>query len=203
MVKENRALLLTIPAAFILFYISFMVPWGIFWIKIALSASILATMAGFIVPYVKDKFKIHYIFTGLGSAVILYIIFYAGNIILPLVISGSGERISSVYEMKGSFSPLIITLLLLFITSPAEELFWRGFIQKTFSSKLGKWTGYIMATLLYSAVHVFTFNLPLIMAALVAGAAWGLLYMFEKNIIPVIISHSLWTVLVFIIFPVA
>jgi CAAX protease family protein len=203
MVKTSKALLLTIPAAFLLFYFSFVIPWGVFWIKIALSASVLAITAGIMIPYSKDRFKIHHLFTGLGSAILLYAVFYLGNIILPLIIPGSGEGISNVYNMKGDFSPLAIALLLLFVTSPAEEFFWRGFLQKTLSSILGKWKGFILATLCYSAVHIFTLNIPLILAALTAGTAWGLLYMIEKNVIPVIISHALWTVLVFLIFPVA
>lgn len=203
MVKENKALLLTIPAAFILFYVSFMVPLGVFWVKIALSASILATMARLLVPFGRNSFKIHHIFTGVGSAILLYFVFYTGNIVLPLILPGSGEGISNVYQMKGSFPIVAIALLLLFVTSPAEELFWRGFVQKTLALKWGKWSGYVLTTLLYSAVHIFTMNIPLILAALTAGAAWGLLYMFEKNVIPVIISHALWTVLVFLVFPVA
>jgi hypothetical protein len=43
----------------------------------------------------------------------------------------------------------------------------------------------------------------LTMAALVAGAAWGLLYrLFPKYFAAIIISHALWDVAVFIWFPI-
>jgi membrane protease YdiL (CAAX protease family) len=43
----------------------------------------------------------------------------------------------------------------------------------------------------------------LIMAALVCGAFWGLLYMLNKNLLTVLVSHALWDVAVFILFPIS
>jgi membrane protease YdiL (CAAX protease family) len=43
----------------------------------------------------------------------------------------------------------------------------------------------------------------LLVAAGVCGLFWGLLYWREQNLIPVIISHSLWDVMIFVLFPMA
>ena len=63
--------------------------------------------------------------------------------------------------------------------------------------------GFVVTTLIYALVHAGSLNFMLIMAALVAGAAWGLLYrLFPKNFAAIIISHALWDVAVFIWFPI-
>jgi hypothetical protein len=41
----------------------------------------------------------------------------------------------------------------------------------------------------------------LLVAAAVCGFFWGWLYQREQSLIPVIVSHSIWDVLVFILFP--
>ena len=53
----------------------------------------------------------------------------------------------------------------------------------------------------YALVHVVSLNPMLILAAAVCGLYWGLLFQREQNLIPLIISHSLWDVLIFVFFP--
>ncbi|MEK6655039.1 MAG: CPBP family glutamic-type intramembrane protease [Thermodesulfobacteriota bacterium] len=50
-------------------------------------------------------------------------------------------------------------------------------------------------------VHAVSLNPMLILAAGVCGLYWGLLYQREQNLIPLIISHSLWDLLIFVLFP--
>ena len=69
--------------------------------------------------------------------------------------------------------------------------------------KRSKWAGFIITTLIYTGVHIWTLNIPLLLAALTAGAVWGLIFLFEENLLPVIISHALWTVSIFVLFPMA
>jgi membrane protease YdiL (CAAX protease family) len=42
----------------------------------------------------------------------------------------------------------------------------------------------------------------LIMAALVAGAFWGGLYLWKRDLELVMISHSLWSAFIFAVFPI-
>ena len=86
---------------------------------------------------------------------------------------------------------------------PAEEIFWRGYIQKSLSSKWTPTIGFIITTLVYSLVHISKFNFMLIMAAAVAGFIWGLAYrFFPERLGAIIISHALWDCAVFIWFPI-
>lgn len=87
--------------------------------------------------------------------------------------------------------------------SPAEEIFWRGYIQKNLSLTWTPDRGFIITILIYSLVHLSKFNFMLIMAAAVAGFVWGLAYrFFPERLGAIIISHALWDCAVFIRFPI-
>ena len=140
---------------------------------------------------------------GILSACLLWFIFYIGNKVSGLILPFSGTQISSIYAIKHGSNPIILSGLLLLLIGPAEEIFWRGFVQDRISKRYNRFIGMILASLLYTLVHIWSFNLMLILAALVAGFFWGFMYMlFPKNLIPLIISHALWDAMIFIWFPV-
>jgi hypothetical protein len=60
----------------------------------------------------------------------------------------------------------------------------------------------LLATAVYAGVHVFSGNLILILAALVAGAFWGALYLWKEDLWVQITSHSLWSAFIFAVFPI-
>jgi membrane protease YdiL (CAAX protease family) len=62
--------------------------------------------------------------------------------------------------------------------------------------------GFIAATLIYAGVHLFSFNLMLILAALVAGAFWGLLFLWKRDLFLQITSHSVWSGVIFAVAPI-
>ncbi|HQO41301.1 MAG TPA: CPBP family glutamic-type intramembrane protease, partial [Spirochaetota bacterium] len=66
----------------------------------------------------------------------------------------------------------------------------------------GQWAGLFAATLVYTLVHVWSFNFMLIMAAMVCGAFWGLIYKYNRSLTTLIVSHALWDLMVFIVFPI-
>jgi membrane protease YdiL (CAAX protease family) len=68
--------------------------------------------------------------------------------------------------------------------------------------KFGNFQGFGLGTLIYAGVHVFSFNFMLIMAAGVAGAFWGGLYLWKRDLELVIVSHSLWSAFIFAVFPI-
>ena len=113
----------------------------------------------------------------------------------------AGEGISNVYAFKGDAEGIRIGLLMLLIIGPGEELFWRAFLQRHFQDRLGKRKGFILATVVYTGVHVLTGNLMLILAALVAGLFWGWMFMKYNSMVMNIISHTVWDISVFLLFP--
>ena len=96
----------------------------------------------------------------------------------------------------------MIFLLLFFITGPGEEVFWRGFLQARLMERWGNLAGFGAATGMYAAVHIFSGNLVLMAAALIAGAFWGALYLWRRDLLLQITSHSLWSAVIFAIFPI-
>ncbi len=152
------------------------------------------------------SFNIKDVALGVGSAVVLWGVFYLGNEISGMLFDFAHPQVSDVYAMKEGQNKLFLALALLFWIGPAEEIFWRGYVQRTLSdSKLGSMRAYIITTLIYAAVHIWAFNFMLFMAALVCGAFWGFIYMKMKNrnLLTVLISHAIWDVAVFILFPIS
>lgn len=141
------------------------------------------------------------ILTGLVSAVALYLVFFLGNYLSRLMYNFAGEGIEGVYQFKGDAPGIRIMILMALIIGPGEELFWRGYIQRHFETRFGRWGGFLLATAFYTGVHVFSGNPMLILAAFVAGLFWGWMFMKYKSMVMNIISHTVWDVAVFLIVP--
>ena len=93
--------------------------------------------------------------------------------------------------------------MLYFCRRAEEEIYWRGYVQRKLSEHWNTNLGCLVTTLIYALVHAGSFNFMLTMAALVAGAAWGLLYrFFPQQFGAIILSHALWDAAVFVWFPI-
>jgi len=178
-----------------------------FWNFLALNNIILCSLVFWFDREYLSSFKedissniISKILIGISSAAVLYVIFYIGNIISPMIIPDAGEKILGIYDFKSNQSFLKIALLVIFISGPGEEIFWRGFVQRHLQKK-GLIFGLVIAAMIYCAVHITSFNIMLILAPFVCGGFWGLLYLWKRSIIINIISHSLWVLAAFIFFP--
>jgi len=201
---KNTFTVLSLILATILWYVMFVIKPINFWVEMSISILILliaALLSGYRLPQLK-KIEFRHVIIGIASAVILYFIFYVGNIISGYLFPFKDAQILSVYSNRSEGNLVWIGLLLIFIIGPGEEIFWRGFIQTTFSKRYGENKGYIIAALLYAGVHIITGNFMLIIAALVCGFYWGWLYKKEKSLVPVIISHALWDLTIFVLFPI-
>jgi membrane protease YdiL (CAAX protease family) len=141
------------------------------------------------------------ILLGVISAVALYFIFYAGSYISRVLSPFASSGISDVYTFWGDASPLRVVLLLFLVIGPGEEVFWRGFIQRQWQDRFGRLTGWLLATALYSVVHLGSGNAILTLAACVCGLFWGGLYLRYRSPLLNIVSHTLWDILIFVVFP--
>jgi membrane protease YdiL (CAAX protease family) len=194
---------MTVLLASALWFITFYLSWSTFWIKISFSAAILALLSFWLQPDLKEQLKFNgqAIIVGLISAAALYLIFWIGKSVSAVIMPFAGQQIGGIYDKGAGTSMWVIALLLFFITGPAEELYWRGYLQKNLMLRLGPWRGYLLATVIYAAVHIWSFNFMLVGAAFVAGAFWGGMYLHFKNLTPVMISHSVWSMVIFAVFP--
>ncbi len=199
-----KPLLGTVILALLLWFVTFYLEFGVFWFKIAASALFLALLALLLQPasHLRLSFSWRNIGLGLGSAVLLYLIFWAGKEVSTAVLPFAAEQVEAVYQKGEGTSTWVIVLLLLFVTGPCEEIYWRGYLQRQLTLRLGGCPGWVVATLLYSGVHVWSGNFMLIGAAGVAGAFWGAMYWRLGDLTPVIISHAIWSTFIFAILPV-
>lgn len=197
------AVVLTVVLACVLWFVTFYLNWATFWIKISVSAATLAILSLWIQPHRKHQFRFNKtaILLGLASAGLLYVIFWSGKTISSTIMPFAASQINSIYEKGVGTHTGIIACLLFFITGPCEEIYWRGFLQKNLAVRFGLWQGWLLATVIYTGVHIWSFNLMLIGAAGVAGAFWGAMFWRYKNLAPVIISHSVWSTVIFAVFP--
>ena len=176
-----------------------------FWVVMTCSGLILTTYSLICSPGLLKQIRMGWsnIALGVGLAAALWGVFWIGYKLSSLMFDFARPQVNLIYGMKEGENPVILTLLMLFIIGPAEEIFWRGFVQNKFSKHWNPNVGFIVTTLIYGLVHVSKFNFMLIMAALVAGFIWGLAYrFFPERLGAIILSHALWDCAVFIWFPI-
>ncbi len=186
-----------------LWFVAFYLSWSVFWIKIAASAALLAGLSLLLQPPGgRPRIGPGDIGLGILLALALWGIFWAGKQVSTWVLPFAGSQIGAIYGKGEGFSRTAIFLLLLLITGPCEEIYWRGFLQRRLMAAHGGPKGWLMATAVYAGVHIWSFNFMLIGAAAVAGAFWGFFYWRLGRLAPVIVSHSLWSAFIFAVVPI-
>lgn len=203
----KKVLLASLLAA-VLWFIMFS-PWTSihinFWIAMACSAAFLWAMSAFFDKNFSKQFSFNVkdLVIGLVSAAVLYGVFVVGNYLSTQWFDFAGTQIQGIYGMKEGQNLVLVGVLLTVLIGPAEEIFWRGYVQKKLGAKYGDWLAVLITVLIYTLVHIWSFNFMLIMAAMVCGLFWGILYKYHKNIVTLIVSHAVWDVAVFILIPIA
>ena len=142
------------------------------------------------------------LFEAIIIASLLYLLFWVGDKLSQELFTFARPQVDSIYQMKDGTPSWLIALLLLFIIGPAEELFWRGYVQRTLTQRWTANAGFVVTTLIYTAVHLPSMNFMLIMAAFTCGFCWGLLYrLFPQHFPAIVLSHALWDAAAFVWFP--
>jgi membrane protease YdiL (CAAX protease family) len=91
---------------------------------------------------------------------------------------------------------LLPALALGLLVAPAEELFWRGVVQARLERRLGRSGAVAAATALAVAVALATGEPFLALATAPTYAAWGALAAWRGSLVPSVVSHAAWSVLV-------
>ena len=203
-----KRLVFTIVLATVLWTIMFS-PWSAphvnFWWMMTGAACTLSLLATIFNPgwYCRLRVTQTDIFLGIAIAAALWGVLWIGDKLSQIMFDFARSQVDTIYLMKEDESPWLLTFLMLFLIGPAEEIYWRGYVQKTLSERWTPNIGFIVTTLIYALVHAGSCNFMLTMAALVAGAVWGLLYrLYPQRFTAIILSHALWDVAVFIWFPI-
>lgn len=179
-------------------------PHGNFWMKITVTVCVLCAGAFVVagVPSRRAEWTVSEVALGVVAAVVLYGVFWLGDFLAAKAFGFAPRQVEAIYAIRELGSPWVIGAVLLLVTSPGEELFWRGYIQRRAAERWGGGVGLAVGASLYGAVHLVSGNFMLVMAALVAGIFWCWLYRWRGNLTACIVSHALWTVGVFMLFPI-
>ena len=141
---------------------------------------------------------------GLATAAGLYGIFQMGDRLARRIVPTGAEDIGDVYALDRLRPKSEIAARLAFVIGPAEELFWRGFVQRKLDrTNLGRWGAAAAAAAAYGGAHVVTRNLTLFGAASVAGAYWSALAASGLSMGSLIVSHVAWDIWIFLVAPTA
>ncbi|MGJ7919689.1 lysostaphin resistance A-like protein [Neobacillus sp. LXY-4] len=148
-----------------------------------------------------DKLSlVKYLFIGILSGTLLFFLFWAGNQLIEFFHIPVMKQVTSLYKR---FGPDLFWhyLALILVIVPGEEIFWRGFIQKRLLSFTNNGTSIIVSAIMYSSVHLYSNQIMLPFAALVAGLVWGWLYAWRRSMPLVIVSHLVFDLFLFVIMP--
>ncbi|ABS27201.1 Abortive infection protein [Anaeromyxobacter sp. Fw109-5] len=96
------------------------------------------------------------------------------------------------FETRALFPALALALLI----APAEELFWRGVVQPRLEGRLGAPGAVALATVLAAVVALASGEPFLALATLPTYAVWGALTAWRGSLVPALVSHAAWSVLV-------
>ena len=189
-----KLLALGIAAAFAAFGLTFRGPRERFWDRMTASGLVLGGLA---LATDRGARRVRIgpgeIALGLATAAGLYGIFRVGDTVAREVMPRGGDEIGDIYALRSLRSKEELATRLGLVIGPAEELFWRGFVQ-------GR-AGYLTATALYGGAHVVTENATLIGAATIAGAYWGLLRAIGVPLGALVVSHVAWDIWIFLVAP--
>ena len=75
------------------------------------------------------------VLAGVGIAVVLWGIFWTGDKVSSWLFDFARPQVDLIYGMKEGESLWLLSLLMLVLIGPAEEIFWRGYVQRTLSAR--------------------------------------------------------------------
>lgn len=178
---------------------AFLLGGAAYWYALCVAAVMMMALALYFSgwPLPLRDIKPRFVVTGVAGAVVLYGVFALGNwlvTVLPLPAPDAGD----IYSVRDSGWFFVLCFM---VISPAEEIFWRGFLQRWAVNRFGPLRGWLGAAFFYAFVHIASGNPLFIAAALVTGLFWGFIYLVCDSLVPVIICHALWTMAIFVVWP--
>jgi membrane protease YdiL (CAAX protease family) len=133
---------------------------------------------------------------GCGMAAATYLLYPLLARILPFIATDTTQlyaafRAPSLAVASVALVPVIV----------GEELVWRGVVQASLVQRLGAWRGVALAAVVYALVHAPLGSPVLVAVAFFCGLAWGTLCSTTASLVPTLVAHLLWDMLVLLWLP--
>jgi hypothetical protein len=126
-----------------------------------------------------------------------YLIFPPLARIVPLIASDAAQ----LYAALRAAPSLVVGSVALVPVIVGEELVWRGVVQASLARRVGAWRGVALAAVIYALVHVPLGSPVLVAVAFFCGLAWGALRATTASLVPTLVAHLLWDMLVLLWLP--
>ena len=193
--KQVWILLGSLLAIHLLMYITFFDN-TIFWYLYSGTALVMIAVSTIQTDYdehIKNKPSI---LLGLLSGILLYSLFFAGYLIFSWLPGDAEDTVAKLFnQLKPDNLWKLIVLIIIII--PAEEIFWRGFVQQRLNQYFSSSVSILLSSLLAGSVFYYSGEWVWMLAAFVGAVFWGILYAWKKNILIVILSHLVFDLLFF------
>ena len=191
-------LLIAYPA----FALTFRGPRDRFWDRMTTTGAILGTLAVASDRSLRrPRLRPRDVAVGLGIAAGLYGIFQVGDRLARRILPAGDDDIEDIYDLRDIAPRREIALRLAAVIGPAEELFWRGLLQRSVARRLGLVPAAVASTVAYGGAHVVTGNVALIGAATAAGLYWASLAAAGVPMAALVTSHVIWDIWIFLVAP--
>lgn len=184
------------------FGLTFRGPKARFWQRMTNTGALLGTLAiaadG---SLQRPRLRRRDVALGLGIAAGLYGIFQVGDRLARRILPAGDRNIGDIYALRALRPKEEIALRLAAVVGPAEELFWRGLVQRAAVRRFGVAPGVALAAGAYGGAHLVTANPALIGAATVAGLYWSVWAALGAPMAALITSHIVWDIWIFLLAP--
>lgn len=107
-----------------------------------------------------------------------------------------------VYELRAGRSTASAAAIAALVVAPGEEIVWRGLVQTLLAGALGALGGAAAAWGIYVGVNAVSRSLPILLAAVVGGAAWAALAWWTGGVAAPTACHAVWTSLMIVAPPI-
>jgi membrane protease YdiL (CAAX protease family) len=172
-----------------------------FWPAMALLSAVSWWVAWH--PYLPVRLRPSWRLVGMGvaSGLALYAVFFLGALVTK--VTPLWPFIERVVDLaRGTAPGPVAGFVILFGTSPSEEVLWRGAVYARTARRLGPgWRPLALTTGLYAVFVALSGNPILPLAAIICGTVWCRQRQTTGSLIPGMVSHALWALLMLVYIP--
>lgn len=142
-----KVLAWVVALAFVLWTVMFSpltAPHVPFWWMMTGSAITLSLLATFLSPgwWRGMRWNFGQLALGVVIAVGLWCVFFVGDKVAAWLFDFARSQVAAIYMMRQGWSPWLPSALMLVLIGPAEEIFWRGYVQRTLAARWGAERGF-------------------------------------------------------------
>lgn len=138
---------------------------------------------------------------GIGAGLVMAVVTHVAYPPLAALIPSIAEEVNGLYaDLRQPPGPVLgVPLLLLAVA--AEEAVWRGVLVRQLEKKRSPSVVVLVATFAYAVPQAFSGSWVLVLVALGCGVVWTTLRVWTGSIVVPALTHAIWNLVVFVVFP--